>query len=62
MDDIQKEDFNLQIRKALKEFGVRAHNVVKKRFDTDMSDCKVSLKLEIDSKAFEEVETIIKIK
>mgnify|MGYP001204493459 CR=1 FL=1 len=58
----QKEDFNLQIRKILKEFGVRSHNLVKKRFDEDISDCKVSLKLEIDSKQFEEVETIIKIK
>ena len=62
MDDLQKEDFNLQIRKILKEFGVRSHNLVKKRFDEDISDCKVSLKLEIDSKPFEELETIIKIK
>ena len=61
MDDVQKDDFNLQIRKVLKEFGVRAHSLVKKRFDADMSDCKVSLKLEIDSKPFEEIETIIKI-
>ncbi len=62
MDNLQQEDFNLQIRKVLKEFGVKSHNLVKKRFDADMSDCKVSLKLEIDSKQFEEVETIIKIK
>ena len=62
MNNIQKEDFNLQIRKVLKEFGVRAHNLVKKRFDADMSDCKISLKLEIDSKPLEEVEAIIKTK
>ena len=62
MDNLQQEDFNLQIRKILKEFGVRSHNLVKKRFDEDISDCKVSLKLEIDSKPFEELETIIKIK
>ena len=61
MNDSQKDDFNLQIRKILKEFGVRAHRLVQKRFDTDISDCKVSLKLEIDSKPLEKVETIIKI-
>ena len=62
MDDLQKENVNLQIRKVLKEFGVRAHNLVKKRFDADTSDCKISLKLEIDSKPLEEVKAIIKTK
>ena len=61
MNDSQKDDFNLQIRKILKEFGVRAHRLVQKRFDTDISDCKVSLKLEVDSKPLEKVETIIKV-
>ena len=61
MNDSQKDDFNLQIRKILKEFGDRAHRLVQKRFDTDISDCKVSLKLEVDSKPLEKVETIIKV-
>ena len=43
MDDVQKDDFNLQIRKILKEFGVRAHRLVQKRFDTDRLQILCSL-------------------
>lgn len=61
MNDLQREDFNLQIRKILKQFGVKAHNLVQKRFNDDTSECKISLKLEIDSKQLDEVKSIIKI-
>ena len=61
MNSIQKEDFNLQIRKILKQFGIKAHNLVEKRFENDNSDCEVSIKLLIDSKQIEEIKTIIKI-
>ena len=61
MNSIQKEDFNLQIRKILKQFGIKAHNLVEKRFENDNSDCEVSIKLLVDSKQIEEVKTIIKI-
>ena len=61
MNNIQKEDFNLQIRKILKQFGIKAHNLVEKRFENDNSDCEVSIKLLVDSKQIEEVKTIIKI-
>ena len=61
MNNNQKDEFNLQIRKILKQFGVKAHNLVEKRFNSDISDCKVSIKLEIDSKQIEEINTTIKI-
>ena len=49
MNDEQKNEFNLQIRKILKQFGVRAHNLVEKRFQADTSNCEVTIKLEINS-------------
>ena len=61
MNNNQKDEFNLQIRKILKQFGVKAHNLVEKRFESDISDCEVSIKLEIDSKHIEEIKTTIKI-
>ena len=61
MNNNQKDEFNLQIRKILKQFGVKAHNMVEKRFDRDISECEVSIKLEIDSKQIEEIKTTIKI-
>ena len=61
MNNNQKDEFNLQIRKTLKQFGVKAHNLVEKRFERDISDCEVSIKLEIDSKQIEEIKTTIKI-
>ena len=60
MNHEQKEQFNLQIRKILKQFGVRAHNLAEKRFENDISNCEVTIKLEIDSKQIEEINTIIK--
>ena len=61
MNNKQKDEFNLQIRKILKQFGIKAHNLVEKRFENNISDCVVSIKLEIDSKQIEEIKTIIKI-
>ena len=61
MNNKQKDKFNLQIRKILKQFGVKAHNLVEKRFESNISDCNISIKLEIDSKKIEEINTIIKI-
>ena len=61
MNNNQKDEFNLQIRKLLKQFGVKAHNLVEKRFESNISDCEVSIKLEIDSKQIEEINTTIKI-
>ena len=61
MNSNQKDTFNLQIRKMLKQFGVKAHGLVEKRFESDISDCEISIKLEIDSKQIEEIKTIIKI-
>ena len=61
MNDNQKDVFNLQIRKLLKQFGVKAHNLVEKRFESDKSSCKISIKLEVDSKQIEEIKAIIKI-
>ena len=61
MNNNQKDEFSLQIRKILKQFGVKAHNLVEKRFERDISDCEVSIKLEIDSKQIEEIKTTIKI-
>ena len=62
MNNSQKEEFNLQIRKILKQFGVKAHNLVAKRFENNISDCSISIKLEIDSKQIEEIKTIIKVR
>ena len=39
----------MQIRKILKQFGIKAHNLVEKRFENDNSDCEISIKLLIDS-------------
>ena len=61
MNNIQKEKFNLQIRKILKQFGVKAHNLVEKRFENNNSDCEVSIKLLVDSEQIEEIKTTIKI-
>ena len=61
MNNNQKDEFNLQIRKILKQFGVKAHNLVEKRSESNISDCEVSIKLEIDSKQIEEIKTTIKI-
>ena len=61
MNSNQKNEFNLQIRKILKQFGVRAHNLVEKRFQADTSNCEVTIKLEINSKQIEEIKTIIKV-
>ena len=61
MNNNQKDEFNLQIRKILKQFGVKAHSIVEKRFENDNSDCEVSIKLLVDSKQIEEIKTIIKI-
>ena len=61
MNNNQKDEFNLQIRKILKQFGIKAHNLVEKRFENNISDCVVTIKLEIDSKQIEEIKTIIKI-
>ena len=61
MNNNQKDEFNLQIRKILKQFGIKAHNLVEKRFENDNSNCEVSIKLEIDSKQIEEIKTTIKI-
>ena len=61
MNEAQKNEFNLQIRKILKQFGVKAHNLVEKRFEKNISDCEVSIKLEIDSVQLEEIRTTIQI-
>jgi hypothetical protein len=61
MDNKKKDEFNSQLRKILKQFGVKAHNLVEKRFESDTSNCEVSIKLEIDSKQIEEIKTTIKI-
>ena len=61
MNNSQKEKFDLQIRKILKEFGVKAHGLVEKRYEDNISDCEICIKLEIDSKPIEEIKKIIKI-
>ena len=61
MNNNQKDEFNLQIRKILKQFGVKAHSLVEKRFESNISNCQISIKLEIDSKLTEEFKTTIKI-
>ena len=53
MNNNQKDEFNLQIRKILKQFGIKAHNLVEKRFANNISYCVISIKLEIDSKQIE---------
>ena len=61
MNNEQKNEFNLQIRKVLKQFGVKAHRLVEKRFENDTSNCEISIKLKIDFKQIEEIKTTIKI-
>ena len=61
MDNKQKDEFNLQIRKILKKFGIQAHNLIQERFEKDISNCKISLSLEIDSQPTKEIKTTIKI-
>ena len=61
MNNNQKDEFNLQIRKILKQFGVKAHNLVEKRFEADTSNCEITIKLEINSKQIEEIKTVISI-
>ena len=61
MDNKQKDEFNLQIRKILKKFGLQAHNLIKERFEKDISDCEISLNLEMDSKLSKELKTTIKV-
>ncbi len=61
MNNNQKDEFNLQIRKILKQFGVKAHSLVEQRFESNISNCEISIKLEIDGKQIEEIKTIIKI-
>ena len=46
---------------AIKQFGVNAHSLIKKRFASDTSNCQISIKLEVDSKQIEEINTIIDI-
>ena len=41
MNNKQRDEFNLQIRKILKQFGVKAHNLVEKRFENNISDCDI---------------------
>ena len=61
MNNNQRDEFNLQIRKILKMFGVKAHNLVENRFESNISDCEISIKLAIDSKQVEEIKKTIKI-
>ena len=61
MNNHQKDEFNLQIRKILKKFGIKANSLVEERFHSDISDCEISIKLSIDSKQIEEIKTVIKI-
>ena len=61
MDNKQKDEFNQQIRKILKKFGIQAHNLIKERFEKDISDCEISLNLKIDTKPSKELKTTIKI-
>ena len=62
MNNNQKDEFNLQIRKILKQFGVKAHSLVEKRFKSSTSNCEISIKLEIDSKLTQEFKTTIKVR
>ena len=62
MNDTERDDVNLQIRKILKQFGVKAHNLLSERFHNDKSECDVSLKLEINGEKIEEIITKIGFK
>ena len=53
MNEKQQEKFNLQVRRLLKQFGVKSHQLIEKRFLTDKSGCQVALTLEIDNKIVE---------
>ncbi len=61
MNNRQKDEFNLQVRKILKQFGVNAHRLIEERFESNTSNCQISIKLEVDSKQIEEIKTIINI-
>ena len=61
MNNKQRDEFNLQIRKILKQFGVKAHSLVAKRFESNTSNCEISIKLEIDSKHTHEINNTIKL-
>ena len=52
MNNKQKDEFNLQIRKILKQFGVKAHSLVAKRFESNTSNCEISIKLEYEDWIF----------
>ncbi len=60
MNTEKKDALNLQIRKILKQFGVKAHSLIEKRLENDISDCEVTLRLTIDSELTEEIKTTIK--
>ena len=60
MNTEKKDALSLQIRKILKQFGVKAHSLIEKRLENDSSDCEVTLRLTIDSEITEEIKTIIK--
>ena len=60
MNNKQKDEFNLQIRKILKQFGIKAIIWLKKGLKI-IFQIVVSIKLEIDSKQIEEIKTIIKL-
>ena len=62
MNTEKKDALNLQIRKILKQFGVKAHSLIEKRLENDISDCEVTLRLTIDSELTEEIKTTIKNK
>ena len=60
MNTEKKDALSLQIRKILKQFGVKAHSLIEKRLENDVSDCEVTLRLTIDSELTEEIKTTIK--
>lgn len=60
MNTEKKDALGLQIRKILKQFGVKAHSLIEKRLENDVSDCEVTLRLTIDSELTEEIKTTIK--
>ena len=60
MNTEKKDALSLQIRKLLKQFGVKAHSLIEKRLENDISDCEVTLRLTIDSELTEEIKTTIK--
>ena len=61
MNEEKSEKLNLQIRKMLKEFGVKSHNIIGERLKKNKSGCFVSLSLEIDNEKLEEIKTEIKL-